>query len=216
MNIGKAKTFVLILLILSSAQAVLITADADGFTEGTDISNAFAGITLSSVGTTEGLDGRVYAVTSSLATTGTMVFGHNLENSTAWYRNTFPVTENKPDDYALRIDLDDPANMVSIDMVALNDFCYMYLSAYNSEGIKIGWSGSDGLGYSFGEVLNAQITRDTYDIAYVIVGGVFGNVKSEALLDNFSANVIPEPATILLLALGSIAALRKKGYRNEI
>ena len=86
-----------VLVMASSVSGVIISADADGYTEGTNISTAFAGITLSSVGSSSSLDGIVYAYDDDLASTGTSVFGHNLANHREWYRDYYPEPHH-PDD----------------------------------------------------------------------------------------------------------------------
>jgi hypothetical protein len=186
---------------------VIISADADGYSEGTNISTAFAGMTLSSVGRAAGLDGIVYAYDSPLASTGTSVFGHNLANHTEWYFDAYPAPYH-PDDFALRVDFDQPANMVSVDLICNSSFDYARITAYDSFGSVLRGAYSGQLTY--GQVFPATIRRDSFDIAYIIAGGMYTNSATPVLLDNLTANVIPEPCTFLLLALGSLALLRKR------
>ncbi len=61
-----------------------------------------------------------------------------------------------------------------------------------------------------GEVFSASINRASFDIAYIIAGGMFANSATPVLLDNLTANVIPEPGTVLLLGLGSLAVLKRR------
>ena len=70
-------TAVLIAVATSIVSAAPITADADGYSNGTDISTAFYGMTLSSAGGYSGLDGNVYAWEDGLASTGISVFANN-------------------------------------------------------------------------------------------------------------------------------------------
>jgi len=56
----------------------VITADADGYGNGSVISTAFEGMTLGSAGGYSGLDGMVYAWEDGLASTGSSVFANNL------------------------------------------------------------------------------------------------------------------------------------------
>ncbi len=107
----------IVLVLSSSVNGVIISADADGFSDGTDISNAFSGMTLSAVGRASGLDGKVYAKTDSYASTGTMSFANNLATPTLWYYASHWAPE-LPDDYALRIDFALPAKYLAIDMIA--------------------------------------------------------------------------------------------------
>ena len=204
---NKVLLFATIFLMTSSVSATIISADADGYGEGTNISTAFAGMTLSSVGSSAGLDGYVYAYEDSLASTGTSVFGHNLVNHKEWYFDFYPEL-HQTDDYGLRIDFDNPANMVEIDMLCNSSYAYAILRAYDSSGLFLYEVETPYLTY--GEIFTATISRDSYDIAYVIAGGKFGNEATHVLLDNLSANVIPEPGTVLLLGLGGLALLRKR------
>ena len=121
---------VLILFTSSPVSGVIISADADGYTEGTNMSTAFAGLTLSSVGSSSGLDGIVYAYDDDLASTGTSVFGHDLSNHKEWYFDAFPAPHH-PDDFALRVDFDQPANLVSIDIIVYDIWDYASLNAYD-------------------------------------------------------------------------------------
>jgi hypothetical protein len=194
----------------SSAKGVIISADADGYSEGTNISTAFAGMTLSSVGRASGLDGFVYAYDDVLASTSTSIFGHNLTNHREWYFDAYPEPHH-PDDFGFRADFDQPANSVSIDMICNSSFAYASLTAYDSSGVVLGSVDSPAEPYlTYGEVFRATINRDSFNIAYVIAGGMFTNSATPVLLDNLTANIIPEPITLLLLGLGSLALLTKR------
>ena len=203
---------IIVALFLCSAPsaAVMIYADADGFSDGTDISNAFDGMTLSSTGRASGLDGKVYAKTDAYASTGTMTFGNNLANPTLWYLDTHPTTPPHPDDYALKITFDMPAKYVAIDLVTESDWSNGSIESYDSSDnltfadyYTWGWNG---------EIFRAEISRSSYDIAYVLVGGglLLPDSVFSVHLDNLSAEIIPEPATILLLGLGGLALLRRR------
>jgi hypothetical protein len=196
----------------------MIYADADGFSDGTDISNAFSGMTLSAVGRASGLDGKVYAKTDAYASTGTMTFGNNLANPTLWYFDTHPTTPPHPDDYALRIDFDMPAKYLAIDMIGQGQ-SWGVIEAYNSSNnfISADFIQPSGHDWTDGEIVHAEINpHQSYDIAYVLVGGRYydaGHFATPLHLDNLSAEIIPEPATILLLGLGGLALLTKRRFR---
>lgn len=195
-------TFILLLLAVPAA-ANLITADADGFSDGVDISAVVEGVTLSSVGGYAGLDGRVYACGDGLASTGTNVFANNLSFQRQWYAD---LTEG----FALRADFNNPANFVSIDIIGDDSSDYGQLNAYDSSGTLLAFVLSPQL--STGQVFTAVIDRDwSFDIAYIIAGGAV-LTEDTVHLDNLIANVIPEPATILLLTFGSAALLRRRSF----
>lgn len=185
---------VIVLIMASSVNGTIISVDADGYSEGTDISTAFAGVTLSSVGRASGLDGLVYAYNDTLASTGTSVFGHNLSNHKEWYVDTYPEPHH-PDDFGFRADFDNPADMVSIDMICNSSYAYAQLTAYDSSGIVLEWviSPAGGSTLTYGEVFTATINRGSFDIAYIIAGGMFTNSATPVYLDNLTANIVPEP-----------------------
>lgn len=191
----------LILAMASSAGATIISADADGFSDGTDISTVFAGMTLSSVGGYPGLDGLVYAWSDGLASTGTSVFANNLSFQRQWYAGL-------TDGFAFRADFDQPANYVAIDIIG-DDYSgdIGILRAYNADNVPLETVTSDALGY--GEVFTAQISRVSFDIAYIIAGGAVPT-EDTVHLDNLIADVIPEPATLWLFALGGLLLTRKR------
>lgn len=193
--------FALFLFMSSSVNAILVSADADGYSNGTDISTAFDGITLSSVGSYSGLDGVVYAWADGLASTGTSVFANNLSFQRQWYANLAVG-------FALRADFDLPANSVSIDIIGDDTGDYGELFAYNSSGILVGYILSPQL--TTGQVFRATIDRDwAFDIAYIIAGGAVSS-EDTVHLDNLTANVIPEPATFCLLGLGSLFLTKRR------
>ena len=195
----------IISMTVSTAQGLLVTAEADGYSEGADISKAFIGMTLSSVGTYSELDGHVYSRTSDFASTGISVFGNNLSgtdiqgtpSNQLWYQSSTRTSA-----FRLRVDFDNAANYVAIDFITNNSSDHGILEAYNSMGILL----SSIIAVSYGPPQEVQITRPTFEIAYIIASGINGETLC---LDNFQANVIPEPSTFLLLGLGAFI-LRKR------
>jgi len=192
----------LVLVMVSSAGATIISADADGYSDDTDISTAFDGMTLSSVGGYSGLDGLVYAWGDGLASTGVSVFANNSSFERQWSAH---ITETEG--FALRADFDQLANSVAIDIIgddSSGDIGGLY--AYNFGDVLLESVESDVLGY--GEVFTAQINRSSFDIAYIIAGGAI-STEDTVHLDNLTANV-PEPATLCLLGLGGLLLTRSR------
>ena len=193
--------FALFLFMSSSVSGIIVSADADGYSNGTDISTVFDGITLSSVGGYPGLDGAVYAWADALASTGTNVFANNLSFQRQWYADL-------TDGFAFRADFDHPASSVSIDIIGDDTGDYGELFAYNSSGVLIGYILSPQL--TTGQVFRATIDRDwAFDIAYIIAGGAV-STEDTVHLDNLSADVVPEPATFCLLGLGSLLLTKQR------
>lgn len=199
----------LVLVMASSVNATLegtiIMADADGYSNGANISTVFDGVTLSSVGGYPGLDGKVYAWGDGLASTGTNVFANNLSFQRQWYSDL-------SNGFALRADFELLANLVSIDIIGDDWGDHGELFAFNSSDELIGYVLSPQL--SIGEVFQATISRDcAFDIAYIIAGGA-ENGEDTVHLDNLTAEVIPEPATLCLLSLGGLLLTRTQKTLN--
>lgn len=188
------------LLLVARCDAAMISIDADGFTEGEEISAAFAGVTLSAVGGYPGLEPVVYAWEDGLASTGTSVFANNLSFQRQWYAG-------QTEGFAFRVDFDFWADYVAIDIIGDDSGDYGVLNAYNASGTLIDSVLSPELGY--GEVFTATISRASFDIAYIIAGGA-GSTEDTVHLDNLMANVVPEPATLLLFGLGGLVLVRMR------
>ena len=196
----------LVLLVASPAFAYVVSADADGFGEGGDISAVFTGMTLSSVGGYSGLDGAVYACGDGLASTPTMVFANNLSFERQWYANM-------ADGFALRADFATPAYCTAIDLIGDDyggDVGVLY--AYNAGDVLLDTVTSPLLGY--GEVFRAEIFSGSFDIAYIVAGGQASG-ENTVHLDNLSANIVPEPCTIGLLGLGGLILVGIRRVRRR-
>jgi len=197
---------VVILLAVSPVFGVIVSADADGFGDGSDISAVFAGMALSSVGGYSGLDGAVYARGDGLASTGTMVFANNLSFDRQWYANMV-------DGFALRADFSASADYAAIDLIGDDyggDVGVLY--AYDAGDALLDTVVSPLLGY--GEVFRAQINRGSFDIAYIIAGGEPSG-QHTVHLDNLSVNIVPEPCTIGLLGLGGLILVGIRSVRRR-
>ncbi len=194
----KESLIAIVLVFAGICEAGAVSIDADSFANAADISGAYAGITLSSVGGYTGLDGRVYAYEDGLASTGSMVFANNLSFQRQWYADSI-------EGFAFRADFENPTNSVAIDIIG-DDYSgidYGVLYAYNSSGLLLNTIATGSLTY--GQVFNAQINRPIFDIAYIIAGG--SSLTQDTIhLDNLRANIVPEPATILLFSLGLFCA----------
>jgi hypothetical protein len=199
-----------------SSAGVMIYADADGYSDGADISNAFIGMTLSSVGTASGLDGKVYAKTDSHASTGTMTFSNNLANPTVWYRWQPGPGLSYRYDYAFRVDFDMSAKYVALDVIGEGERSLGIIYAFDSSGkdlFGMAIFSTNGFFLMDREIVHVEIDRSSYDIDHLIIGGAFN--PSERLvrpihLDNLSAEILPEPATLSLLGLGILALRRRR------
>jgi len=186
-------------LFTSMANAILITVDPDDFTDGTDISNAFSGITLSAIvgGFNVITTTSVFSQASSLASTGTQVFGHDGVFVETWAEGL--VAD-------LRIDFIQATDFVSLDIIANNGFDPGFLQAYDSSGILLdSFTTLGNLGSGTPET--ATVSTSSANIAYIIASGTSGN---DVALDNLtynSAAPVPEPSIIMLLGVGLIGML---------
>jgi len=190
------RVFLLSVLVFSPVLfSAVVTVDPDPYPDGVKVSDIFPGIQLSAVGSAAGLDGEVYAYASSLASTQPNVFGNSLNSKTKW---------NIAAGHALRIDFTNPADSVSIDAIADSTGDNVKIEAYNSSDQLIAIA----MQYLLGQAQQVTITinRPAFDIAYVIAGGIDTTVE----LDHVVANVIPEPATLILLSLGGLTLLRRR------
>jgi len=187
----------------SMAYAIVIAVDPDDFIDGTDISNAFPGITLSAIdgGNNILLTPSVFSQTSSLASTGTQVFGHDGIFTQTWAQGL--VAD-------MRIDFAQATDFVSIDIIANNGSDPGFLEVFDSTGTLLDSFTTQGdLGSGVSET--ATVSTASANIAYVIASGLGGN---DVALDNLRYNAVPLPSTLGLLSLG-LAGISYVGRRSK-
>ena len=198
-----AVTLVVILVLIFSdsgtSQAAIIV-DPDAFTEGTNISNAFPGVTLSAFGSGNvGQD--IFVVNPSIqsvepfqASTGTFVFGTNGP-----YPHLFWDTE-----VHLQANFANPVSLVSIDFIGTDASDVGELFAYNASNNLLDSATTPALGTN--QVGTLTVSSLVNNIAYIVAAGDSG--ASTIGIDNLQ--YIPEPATVCLLGLGSLVLRRRK------
>jgi hypothetical protein len=185
---------VVFFLLTGSANATIVTADADAFATGTDISNAFAGLTLSFEGTTSfGItDGIIYSVDESgalLASTGTRVFG----TSDPTYPNLFTGATTS----VFRVDFDATMFTVSLDALGDDISDFARITAFTAGDVVIDIYTTAGLVSGAFETMTVNDT--SANIAYIIAEGVSPDAVG---FDNLFANTIPIPAAVWLFGSG--------------
>ena len=195
--------FVAASITVVSAHAAVV--DPDSFSSGTDISNAFAGVTLSAL-TTTGTLNPVYSVTDSYASTGDRVFSASSTANVSWFQGIDFSS-------ALRIDFATVVNTVSIDVISDNHSDYGTLEIFDASNNSLGYVASSVM-TSPGQYTTLTLGSATA-IAYAIAGGQDSTVDN-VLLDNlqYAATDVPEPATLAIWGLfgvwGAGVAVRRR------
>jgi hypothetical protein len=196
--LGTISVFVMV----GSVQAAMLTADADDYAAGTNISNAYTGLTLSyegatSDGTADGIIYSTLAIDPLFASTGDRVFGTGDAGEPGLFSGTpSPV---------FRVDFAQTATSVSLDALGDNGSDYASLRAYTAGGLLLA------------EQVSGQLTSGNFetltvsgaDIAYVLAAGVVGDAVG---FDNLTATVVPVPAAVWLFGsgLGALGWFRRK------
>jgi len=202
------------------AGAVLQSIEPDDFANGTIISNAYPGATLSEFDIFGGgVIGDVYSTTDDLvatrlgvplqASTGDRVFGIR------------PILQfpNEAGDGDLRIDFDTPTNFVSVDFIgsntgtAPNEIGIGRMLVYDASDTEIAnLLAGPGDGLLFNEVETLTISRTTPDIAYIQLRRAGDNfVAVDNIQFNAVETVVPEPASLSMLALAAgLLGLRRR------
>ena len=193
-----------------------VNVEPDDFPNGTNISNAFPGVTLSDITGGGGAVNPVLSLTSPVASTGTRVFGR-FDQQTSWGNGSWDF---------LRIDITGATSSASLDFIADDSDSNPVLAAYNSAGILLTSSTLPGT-FAVGTVV--PLTVSAPNIATVLAlgdppPGSFGTIAqitaitsggpNNWVVDNFRYERVPEPATIALVALGTLAATAWRRRRS--
>ena len=221
MKFWKLVVVTMALVLSANVKAALVSIDADDFAVGTNIENAWAGVTLSVFGredaevlSTDSFDSNPF-LNRNMATTGTRIIGNTpalssvIPSGQIWDEATFGL---------LRIDFDVATDFVSIDLI-YGDDGIGNLSAYDVNGNLLNSVTGQGDGRGESSALcppfcdlytPASIQRNSADIAYILAGGVGAE---PVYLDNMQYNVVPVPAAVWLFGsglLGLVGFVRRK------
>jgi hypothetical protein len=188
----------MVLAPLASAEVL----EPDDYPSGTDLSNVFPGVTLSTVNSDYG-DARVFALQPTepyWASTGQLVFGHVDPYPVHWVMDTY-----SPFRYgALRAHFSPAATLFRVDIIGNDSLDYGQLSAFDAAGNLL-------LSLETGPLAAGDIETLTVsgvgDIAYIYAGG---RLTDTVCLDNMYVELAPEPATALLGALGLVVLRRRE------
>lgn len=190
-------------LFFETALAAPVTIDPDDFADGTDISTAFAGVTLSTIFATGFFDapssiGGVFAVADDDAATGSNAFGQSATNST-WGNGSFEF---------LRVDFASAVSSVSLDFFA-NDSqdTNPILLAFDVNGNQI-----DSATFAGSVALGSPLTLTVLgQISYIFASWDELNRRENGGLDHLVYSVdapVPLPAAALLFGTALVAGTR--------
>ena len=176
----------------SLADAAPVYVEPDAYVDGAILNNAHVGVTLSALGGYFGADNNVYSRFSSLASTGTQVFGNSWDSEGA---GDFTTRWGFADFFQshLKVEFDSPVSSVSIDAIG-NDplgaesVDLGLLKAYNAADELIATYETAELATGIAETMT--ITRPTAEIAYILAAGTGVNFIE------IGSNLIPTYATI--------------------
>lgn len=180
--------------ILSMPAVAATTVDPDAFADGTDISNAFAGVTLTTVFTGADVNditgtGSVFSVSDPGASTGARAFGQSSSNST-WGNGLF--------EYLLAT-FDAPVTSVSLDFFA-NDTSDSnpQLLAFDAMGNQIAIASGGGV------PLGVPLTLTVGGSGIKSVRAYWDEINrsDNGGLDNLVFAAVPEPATWAMMIAG--------------
>ena len=176
------------------AFGALIVVDADAFAEGTNLSAAFPGVTLSHGGGGFGGGPGIFAVRPDNkvepfnASTGSLVFGTDTQGD-------FPHLFREQGFANLRADFATATDSVSIDFISNNGSDFGFLQAFDAANNLLGSYTTADLSLNQFETMTINATG----IAYILASGLNG--ASSGGLDNLKFGTVPEPGTLALLGL---------------
>jgi len=160
-----------------------------------------------------------YGITLSDITPGTDVY-INDQSTSAWNNTSSPPNVLRqlflqgPQSY--RMNFASPLEELGFTRSGIDgdavpggiSYCEWTVTAYNSSGVLLG-SAHEDMWFTYSHVPSAPFTLLGPDIAYAVVASnnhYYAGFPS-VVLDDF---VIPEPATLSLLALGGLAMIQRK------
>jgi len=192
-----------VILMSTSVATAVFTADPDAFSDGTDISNAFAGVTLSAVGSGwDSPSGAILAQDPTIESepftpsTGDLAFG----TDDGMFPHLF-----REDRLQFRADFAGPVSFVSLDFIGNDDDGddVGVLKAYDSGGSLLASDFTSSLLSDEVETLSLSVGG----IAYILA---FGSRPETVGIDNLQW--IPAPGAILLgsLGVGLVGWLRRR------
>ncbi len=190
--------------------------EPDNYADGTNISTAVSGITLSTINS-----GGTNSVFSTLvspgeASTGTQVFSDSKGHPYFYF-------SSPTDGFLFRADFASPTNFVSLDFINNDvaiDTDFGRLEAFDASGNLVS-DLTTGVLQKPGDFQTLTATSGSNNISYILAGGDY-LTKDDVNLDHlvFGSAPVPEASTTvslgLLLALGglAVAAKRKKAVRS--
>lgn len=150
-------------ILAPAAAQTTITIDPAAFADGTDISQAFPGAVLSALGTEPDTE-RVFTRTASSGLPGPMpVLGHDGGFPEFWFDVSFGNA-------TLRIDFDEPADVVNVHFLMNNGFDPTFVQAFDSGGSLLDTVTTPGTSGG-GNIETATIDRGgLFDIDHVVAG----------------------------------------------
>lgn len=186
-----------LVLIIPAVAMGVVTVDPDAFPSGTVLNNAYPGVTLTAKGldisTPIGPD--VLSLESTLATTGTHVFGNTGTFPTLWGDGSFDWLE---------VRFDSPATQVSLDFIANDDNeRNAVLKAWDASDTLLDTAIEAGPLVTTGQYVTLTVTAS--DIAYVTAEGDSISYSDNWALDNLKYEpneAIPAPGAIFLGSIG--------------